>query len=145
MSLVITGCQTAPVPTKTPLQLQAIQSKEYETTKKVAFAATISVLQDLGYISDSASLETGLITAKSPMKSEFRPFVGQIMSTIKVNAFVEEITAGRTKIRVNFVDSRYIQNRNGRNEKERPLEDPAMYQDFFSKVQQGIFVRKNLQ
>lgn len=145
LSLVITGCQTAPVSTKTPLELQAIQSKEFETSKKVAFAATLSVLQDLGYISDSASIETGLITAKSPMQNKFVPFVGKVMSTIKVNAFVEEITAGRTKVRVNFLDSRYVQNSYGRQEEERPIETPDKYQDFFSKVQQGIFVRKNLQ
>ena len=145
LSLVITGCQTAPVSTKTPLELQAIQSKEFETTKKVAFAASLSVLQDLGYISDSASFETGLITAKSPMKNKFVPFVGKVMTTMKVNVFVEEITAGRTKVRINFLDSRYVQNGYGRQEEERPVETPEMYQDFYSKVQQGIFVRKNLQ
>ena len=145
LSLVITGCETAPVSTKTPLELQAIQSKEFETTKKIAFAATLSVLQDLGYITDSASFETGLITAKSPIKETFKPFVGQVMSTTKVTAFIEEITAGRTKVRANFVDSRYVQNGYGRRERENPIETPDTYQDFYTKVQQGIFVRKNTQ
>lgn len=145
LSFAVTGCETVPKSTKTPLELQAIQSKEFETNKKVAFAATLSVLQDLGYITDSASFETGLITAKSPMQNKFKPFVGQVMSVIKVNAFVEEIATYRTKVRANFVDSRYVQNQYGRREEERPIETPDTYQDFFAKVQQGIFVRKNTQ
>lgn len=145
LCLVLTGCQTAPVSTKTPLELQAIQAKEFETTKKIAFAATLSVLQDLGYITDSASFETGLITAKSPMKNQFKPFVGKVMMVIKVTAFIEEISPGRTKIRINFLDSRYVQNSYGRQEEERAIEEAEMYQSFYSKVQQAIFVRKNTQ
>lgn len=146
LSLVITGCQTTPTSTKTPLELQAIQAKEFETTKKVAFGAALSVLQDYGYIVDSASFETGLITAKSPTKNKFVPFVGQKMSLIKTTAFVEEITAGRTKIRVNFVDSVSTSSGYGmKTENEVPIETPDTYQDFFAKVQQGIFVRKNIQ
>lgn len=143
--LTLVGCQTAPVATKSPLELQAIQAKEFETTKKTGFASSLSVLQDLGYIVESASFETGLISAKSPTKSKFVPFVGNVISTTKVTAFIEEITEGRTKIRVNFVDSRYVQNQYGKNEKEDPIETPDIYQSFFTKVQQAIFVRKNTQ
>ena len=145
LSLVITGCETIPQSTKTPLELQSIQSKEFETTKKIAFAATLSVLQDLGYIVDSASFETGLITAKSPTKNKFVPFVGQKMSLVKTTAFVEEINSGRTKIRTNFVNSVSTSSGYGiKTENEVPLETPDTYQDFFAKVQQGIFIRKNL-
>lgn len=35
-------------PTKTSLELQAFQTKEFETQKKAAFASTMSVFQDLG-------------------------------------------------------------------------------------------------
>lgn len=35
LSLTITGCQTAPQPTKSPLELQSIQAKEFETKKKL--------------------------------------------------------------------------------------------------------------
>lgn len=34
LSLVVTGCQTISQPTKTPLELQSIQAKEFETSKK---------------------------------------------------------------------------------------------------------------
>lgn len=145
LSLVITGCQTAPVSTKTPLELQAIQSKEFETSKKIAFAATLSVFQDLGYIVESASFETGLITAKSPTKELHKFLMSPIAQSIRASSFVEEITAGRTKVRLNLVDSRSLTSNGNRREEERPIETPETYQDFFAKVQQSIFVRKNIQ
>lgn len=145
LSLVTTGCVTAPEPTKTALEIQSVQSKEFETTKKVAFAATLSVFQDLGYIVESASLETGLITAKSPTKEKFKIFIGPVAQFIKGTAFIEEITPGRTKVRLNLVDSRNASVRGTKREEERPIETPDTYQDFFAKVQQGIFVRKNTQ
>lgn len=100
------GCAQQQVVTKSPLELQAVQSKEFETAKKIAFAATLSVLQDLGYIVDNASFKTGLINAKSPVEMKFQAFVGNVMSNVKTTAFIEELTPGRTKIRLNFVQSK---------------------------------------
>lgn len=141
---LLTGCAQQPVSTKSPLELQAIQAKEFETTKKVAFAAALSVLQDLGYIVEQADLDTGLITAKSPTKQGFVVFVGQVMKTVKTSVFVEEIVPGKTKIRANFVNSQKSSSGYGmQGEKETPIETPDTYQDFFTKVQQGIFIRSN--
>jgi hypothetical protein len=44
--------------TKTSLELQSIQSREFETTKKIAFASTLSVFQDLGYVIESSVPDT---------------------------------------------------------------------------------------
>jgi len=143
--VVVSGCETMPKQsTKSPLELQAIQSKEFETSKKIAFAATLSVFQDLGYTVSSANLDTGLITAKSPTKQDFVPFVGQRMTDVKATAFVEEIVPNRTKIRLNYVNNTQTSGGKGqRGEREFPIEAPEMYQDTFAKIQQGIFVRKN--
>lgn len=139
----LVSCMVAPKSTKSPLELQAIQAKEFDTTKKVAFAATLSVLQDQGYIIGSASLETGLISGKSPTESSNQFFYRE-MTDVKVTAFVEEITAGRTKIRLNFVNSTSRSGAYGqRSDQDYPIEDAALYQGTFSSIQQGIFIRKN--
>lgn len=146
VALAMAGCETVPQSTKTPLELQAIQSKEFETSKKVAFAATLSVFQDVGYTINSASLETGLITAKSPTKQDFVPFVGQRMKDVKATAFVEEIVANRTKVRISLVNSSETSGGYGmKGGHEYPEENSEVYQDIFAKVQQAIFVRKNTQ
>ena len=87
----LTGCLPPPKSTKTALELQSFQAKEFETTKKIAFASTLSVLQDHGYIIGSASLDTGLISGKSPTNSA-NMFFYKEMTDVKSTAFVEEIT-----------------------------------------------------
>lgn len=143
--LFLAGCASMDQgPTKSAVELQSIQAKDFETSKKIAFAATLSVFQDLGYIVESASFETGLITAKSPTKQGFVPFVGQVMKFVKATAFIEEVTTGRTKVRVNLVNSQNSSSGYGmKGESENPIEIPETYQDLFSKVQQAIFIRKN--
>lgn len=144
--LALVGCETMPKSTKTALELQSIQSKEFETNKKVAFAATLSVFQDVGYTVSTANLDTGLITAKSPTKAGFQLFVGQTMEDIKATAFVEEIVANRTKVRINLVSSKETSSGYGmKGGYEIPIEKPEAYQDIFAKIQQGIFVRQNTQ
>lgn len=144
--LALAGCETMPKPTKSALELQSIQSKEFEANKKIAFAAVLSVFQDVGYTVSSANLDTGLITAKSPTKAGFQLFVGQTMEDIKATAFVEEIVANRTKVRINLVSSKETSSGYGmKGGYEIPIETPETYQDIFAKVQQGIFVRKNTQ
>ena len=71
----------------------AIQSREFETNKKMAFASVMSVFQDLGYIVNSADLVTGFITAKSPIKNE-----GAMIYT-QATAFVEELKKCTVRIR----------------------------------------------
>jgi hypothetical protein len=58
IGLCMAGCTIAP-PAPTPLQIQAFQSHEFETQKRVAFGSVLSVFQDLGYIVQSADIETG--------------------------------------------------------------------------------------
>lgn len=146
IAVAVAGCEVMPKQTKSPLELQAIQAKEFETSKKIAFAATLSVFQDLGYTVSSANLDTGLITAKSPTQQDFQLFVGQRMKDIKATAFVEEIVQNRTKVRLNFVNSTETSGGYGmKGGHEAPIETPEMYQDTFAKIQQGIFVRKNIQ
>lgn len=139
----LAGCLAPPKSTKTALELQSFQAKEFETTKKIAFASTLSVLQDQGYIIGSASLDTGLISGKSPTSSSNKFFYRE-MSDVKATAFVEEITPGRTKVRLNFVNSTSRSGAYGqRDDQDVAIEDPLEYQQIFAKIQQGIFVRKN--
>ena len=67
MAIALAACQTTP--TRAPasgVQLQSYQAKEFETDKRVAFAAAMSVFQDLGFIIDDGDFDTGLITASGP-------------------------------------------------------------------------------
>ena len=99
--IALLGCRAAQTPElkKTSLELLAIQSREFETNKKIAFASVLSVFQDLGYIVNSADLGTGFITAKSPIQND------GYMKWTQATAFVEELKKGTVRIRLNFLET----------------------------------------
>jgi hypothetical protein len=132
------------VPTKTSLELQAIQTREIETSKEIAFAATLSVFQDLGYIIESGDLETGLISGKSPTRSgKLAGYYTQEYR--KVTGFVEKFRKNEARIRVNFVDIVFGSSSYGSERRvDLPIEDPKIYQEVFEKIEKAVFVRKSL-
>lgn len=131
-------------PTKTSLELQAFQTKEFDTSKAVAFASTLSVFQDLGYIIESGDLESGLITGKSPT-SRGMVFGGATQEFRKATGFVETIGKNVTRIRVNFVDNVIASSGYGQTQRvDTPIEEPKLYQEVFNKIEKAIFVRKNI-
>jgi len=139
---ILAGCASAPPP-KTSLELQSIQAREFECNKNIAFAATVSVFQDLGYVIASAEVNTGFITAKSPTKGQRVFFVGNVMEDTKATGFVEELSGGKARIRLNFVGSERSSSKRGRvKENDRPIEDPAFYTKVFEKIDEAIFIRK---
>ena len=127
--------------TKTSLELQAFQAKEFETEKKIAFASAMSVFQDLGYSITSSSLETGYISAKSPTQNEVG-FGKMIMKDTKATAFIEELRPGKTKVRLNFVNTEEWSGAYGAKlVQDNPIEDPVVYNNAFTKIQEAIFIR----
>jgi len=140
-TLLVSGCMT-PQPQKTSLELQAFEKKEFATTKEIAFASTVSVFQDYGYIIHSADLATGLISAQSPTKSY--SLFGVHMENTEASAFVESLGANRATIRLNFVQVHQSSSTYGMNSKdEEPIEEPKIYQDAFQKIQEAVFIRSN--
>ncbi len=149
VSLWVSGC-SAPAPQKTSLEIQAIQAQNFDVSKKVAFNAVMSVLQDLGFIVQSASLETGFITADSPIKQDtsggatFMAIFGGVRSEGKsaVTASVEEITDKKARIRLNFLNRSTQSSQYGQNStQDTPVLDPAVYQKAFDKISEAIFIR----
>ena len=144
-SFVLNGCMPGNYKsTKTSLELQSIQSKQFETTKKIAFASTLSVFQDLGYVIESGDFATGLITGKSPTKGGMI-FGGRTQEFRRATGFVEIVKKGFAKIRINFVDVTKASSAYGMQQGvDVPVEEPEIYQEVFKKIRKAIFVRKNV-
>jgi hypothetical protein len=141
-AVLLAGCASPPPP-KTSLELQAIQAREMDATKAVAFASVMSVFQDLGYVISSADLATGFLTAKSPTKSH-KVFLGpNVMEDTKATAFVEDMPNSRARVRLNFVYCNRTSSKKGRvGENETPVESPVVYQKAFERIDEAIFLRK---
>jgi ABC-type phosphate/phosphonate transport system substrate-binding protein len=150
-TVVLAGCVATAPAKKTSLEIQAIQAKSVETTKAIAFNSTMSVLQDLGYIIGSASIDTGFITAESPVEQDqsANAVLNQIFGGVRteqrtaVTATVEGIKENLTRIRLNFVVRQKRSGAYGQNASDdKPVEDVKVYQNAFEKIQEAIFIRK---
>ncbi|KAA3629590.1 MAG: hypothetical protein DWQ09_04955 [Proteobacteria bacterium] len=140
MTLLL-GCATV-APTKSGLELQAIQSKSFDADKATAFASVLTVFQDLGYIVESADKDTGFITAKSPTKSGFMLFVGPTRTFTKATAFIESHGDMNSRIRLNFVESRTASGAYGQQHGEdSAIDDAKIYENAFAKIREAIFIR----
>ena len=143
----LVGCATMPKQAPTSLQIQAFQTKEFETSKSIVFGSVISVFQDLGYIVQSADKDTGFVTAASPAsnKTSFLEAMGGVSSSgaTKATAFVEEIRPGFVTVRLNFVDTKHFSGAYGRGgDQDSPILNPAPYQAAFEKIDTAIFIRQ---
>ncbi|MGV1046650.1 hypothetical protein [Limnohabitans sp.] len=148
---LLSGCETTqPVVQKSSLEIQAIQAKMFETDKSTAFKSVLSVLQDLGYVIQAASLDTGVITAQSPTKQDTSggaafaaAFAGvRTEGRTYVTASVEDFNAKQTRVRLNFVDKRFRSSSYGQQATdEQPIHDAKIYSNAFEKISEAIFIR----
>ena len=65
---LICGC-SSPRVKLSPLELQAMQQREFSTDSRTAFSAVVTVLQDLGYTIENSDSKAGLISTKSATES----------------------------------------------------------------------------
>jgi len=157
-AFTVTGC-VAPQqqkPPMTPLEIQSLQTREYESPKKIVFASVVSVFQDLGYTIKGADLTTGFINAESAAQdgtSGADIFIGvlgamggQNTMTERVEqtvatAFLEEI-GDRTRVRLNFVTTRQSSSAQGQNSRQdTPILDVRIYTNAFERIENAIFIR----
>lgn len=147
------GCAPMPPkPQQTQLQIREFQTRTYETKDtKMVMKAMLNVLQDDGFIVKNANVELGLITATKDADVEnkgaalFAALLGGREARWKKNSIVEcsgnvSDFGNSTRVRVNF--SLKIMNNKGEVVDVKQVDDAAFYQDFFSKVDKGIFIGK---
>jgi len=148
--IMLSACATdGNAPEKTSLEIQSFQSKQFDTDKKTAFNSTMSVFLDLGYVVNSASLETGFISVESPLKGAdgmkaFLENISNLRSEGKtaVTAFVEELSSKSTKVRLNFVQrDKTLREYGQQSNREKPILDPKVYESAFNKIGDAIFIR----
>tara|TARA_R110000868_G_C10940080_1_gene767000 strand:+ start:612 stop:1079 length:468 start_codon:yes stop_codon:yes gene_type:complete len=143
--LCLGACVETPKAQLTPMQLQALQQREFEAPKTISFASVVSVFQDLGYTVDSADLDTGLITVSSTADSTRDwMWTGNSFTTqTRATAFIESVNEKTSRVRLNFVTGTQTSTAYGsQSKKDNAILDPAVYQSAFEKIETAIFVRQ---
>jgi hypothetical protein len=157
---LVAGCQQK-IPkealsfTPQTLEHRAIQTRTFETTDEAKIlAASMAVLQDLGFSLDESETRLGLIVGSKKRNAKD---IGQIVGTFLLAAFtgvavpydVEQtircslvscphgLNSDRVAVRVTFqrivVDS-------SNTERRSTVNDAEIYQQFFEKLSQSVFL-----
>lgn len=134
-------------PALSGLELQQIQSKDFEVGKDVSFPSVMTVLQDEGYRILSADKDTGLITGQGSSKGKLTYNIlwglGNKKRSPVVSAFIEQVGPNVSRIRLSFVMAVTKGGIYGqRSADEEPVTDAAVYTDAFEKISKAIFVRQ---
>lgn len=132
-------------PALTPMELQALQTHEYETTKEVLFASVVSVFQDLGYQLENADMPSGFITASSANKNKTNFWEAmsyrRSSGNSRVTAFVEAMPSGLARVRLNFMNSKTSSGLYGTSKDDKAILDTQTYKVAWDKIDEAIFVR----
>ena len=149
LSLSLAGCSINSIygevdPELSSVEMQALQTREFEATEDQVFSAIIATFQDCGYIVSSADRSTGLVLGKTTSATKMY-FDFNTVEYDKASAFVEKVAEGRVKVRVSIVRYMLMSYATGRKgEKESVRTKPEYYQKIFDKITQSLFLKKNL-
>lgn len=147
-STALTACASK-APPMTQLQIREYQTRHYDVEDiKMAMKAVLNVLQDDGYNVRQANVELGFLNAVKETQVQgtgFARFMLGAEGTYDTNLVIEctanvSIFNKQTRVRANFV-KRVLNNKGGVTD-TRQIEDQRFYQDFFAKVDKGMFLEK---
>ncbi|MDH3474023.1 MAG: hypothetical protein OEM59_10045 [Rhodospirillales bacterium] len=141
------------------LQRRQAQSRYFDTRDEVAIlSASAAVLQDLGFNLDESETELGLIVAS---KRRDATEVGQVVGAVVIAALLgtRVVTDDEQKIRVSLVTKpsgaereritvritfqRFIWDSDGDLSRVEAIDDPEIYQNFFTKLAKSVFLEAN--
>lgn len=123
LTLVLSGCATTnqhvlDTGEETQLQKRSYQSRIFDTAdKEKVLRATISTLQDLGFVIDRADLLLGSVSGTKLDGNQ-----------VKITVSVRSKGKDRMLVRANAQFD------------IRPISDPVHYQNFFSSLEKSLFL-----
>ena len=143
------GAPTAPE--RTQLEIRQVQTRTFDTQDQLlVMKAVLNVLQDDGFIVNNANSELGLISAskeiptekieKSEMQRRFGFHIHAHFVLIEASATINLIDR-QTRVRVNF-QIKFFNDDHKKLLTVSQIMEGNYYQEFFSKVDKGIFIQR---
>lgn len=169
MCLVLVGCQTdttaerhaaALTLTSEDVSRRQSQMRRFDTTdERLILSACSGVLQDLGFNIDESSVATGLLVASKRRDAvEAGQVAGQVFLAALITAmggYADPTWDRDQRIRISIVTKpaldgngvivrttfqRVVWNTKNLVSKAETIEDPVVYQEFFAKLSQSVFL-----
>ena len=145
-TMALSPAEAKKAPALTPMELQALQSREYQASKEAVFSSVVSVFQNLGYQISAADMGSGFISGGSANKNKtgfFEAMAGMRSSGgSRVTAFIESMPSGLSRARLNFMNTKNSSSMYGSSSaKDKAVLDPKTYQVAFEHIEQALFER----
>ena len=148
---MFTGCvlQLEIPPPLTPLQIQSIQTREFNTTVDTAFSSVIAAMQNQRYQIKTADKQSGFIAAdRSTDDDSFADFLkaqnnvnSATTRTDRITAYIESLPNSRILVRLNIFKSYTSSARGVTSSNDKSILDPVRYQKIFEQIASELFLR----
>jgi hypothetical protein len=158
--LLLTSCQTIPKDalelSQESLRHRQLETRRFDTKDEVKLlSASAQVLQDLGFTVDESETKLGVITCskdRSAVKGwqvalAILAALGggraaiDTKQTIRVSLATRPLQGKETLVRVTF--QHVVWNTDGKITEAEELNDPKLYQEFFAKLSESVFLTAN--
>ncbi|HKI79366.1 MAG TPA: hypothetical protein VKA26_12550 [Ignavibacteriaceae bacterium] len=139
LTLFVVGCATGPQLSQ--MQKRQMTTKMIEGSYEDAFRATMTILQDQGYVIKQTDMNSGLIVAnvdrESSKGSQFLSalFTGAVShknTIIEVSATINKLNETSQEIRLNIQETEY--SGNGGKTDINQIYDPKVYENLFNQI-----------
>jgi hypothetical protein len=151
VALFTAGCATTQFK-PSPIELRAMQTREFAAPSAAVFAAGGSVIQDEGLSIRSSDFTSGIISAEGDAAKASRNLIsiltGGPENTLfhrECTAHVERLGEGKCSVRMNFSTMQTIRYSDGTMAKNgHPIEDGGFYTHLFELLDRAVYLRANL-
>jgi len=148
--LILISC--TPKPKLSPMQVRQITTKMFESDYETCYRATLTVLQDQGYVIKNTDMETGHILASVDRQTKggsqflqalFTGYVSDKGTEYELSAMVDKLSETSTELRINIEKVKYGQSSKfsgtGKQSSKR-IYDAKLFQDLFNDI--GIEIKR---
>jgi hypothetical protein len=163
LSGFLAGCVSIPPDafklSQSSLEIRKMQTRKFETKDEVELlSAGAAQLQDMGYLIDETEKNVGLLVASKDADATDGGQVAAMITVAILTGAAPPIDKTQ-KIRVCFVTipsrthpgsylaritfQRIVWNDRGRIARVETIQDPEIYQDFFSRLSKSVFLEAN--
>lgn len=148
LTIIITASFNCYVgPQLSPMQKRQITTKIIEGSYNDTYRATITVLQDQGYIIKNTDMESGLLVASIDKAESTGSQAAQILlfgyifnkgDEIEISCMLSPLTTTRTEVRLNIQETTYGQSSSWSGtskQNAKQIYNPEVYQNIFNEIQ----------
>jgi hypothetical protein len=159
-AMLVAGCEQGIPPealalSQVSVAKRTLQTRFFETEDEAKIlTASVGVLQDLGFTLEESETDLGVLLATKDRDAvEAGQVAGAIVlavlgvsmpidwnQTIRVSVITRPIEDGRGRTAVRVTFQRLVWNTNGQLSKIESLNEPELYQGFYEKLSQSVFL-----